>query len=84
MSSSKQARVIPRIAVIGSGGVGKRLASGFALHGMDVVVGTRDANKLKEFAAENLKVRIGTVADAVQQAGVVVLAVPGDAAVDVL
>jgi len=38
-----------KIGVIGSGDVAKVLASGFLKHGHDVVIGTRDPAKLKDW-----------------------------------
>jgi hypothetical protein len=65
-----------RIAVLGSGQVGQALAAGYARHGHDVVVGTRQA------AVGDLPV--AQPEDAVRGADLVVLAVRGDAVVDLV
>jgi 8-hydroxy-5-deazaflavin:NADPH oxidoreductase len=71
-----------KIGIIGSGEVGKTLASGFIKHGHDVVIGTRTASKLAEWGAKNPKARVGTFADAAKSGEVVVLAVKGTVAAD--
>ena len=73
-----------RVGILGSGGVGKTLAAGFLAHGHDVTIGTRTPAKLSEWAAEHRNGRIGSVADAVATADLVVLAVKGSAAADAL
>lgn len=73
-----------KVAVLGTGDVGKRLAGGFASRGHEVIVGTRtprNADLLKWAASVKGKVRVGTPAEAARQAQMVVLAVRGDAAV---
>ncbi|MGY1672128.1 NADPH-dependent F420 reductase [Geodermatophilus sp. SYSU D00710] len=65
-----------RIAVLGSGQVGQALARGYPRYGHDVVVGTRQA------AVGDLPV--ARPEDAVRGADLVVLAVRGDAAVDLV
>jgi hypothetical protein len=71
-----------RIGVIGSGDVGKVLASGFLKHGHEVVIGTRDPAKLAAWAKANPKGRVGGFADAAQFGEAVVLAVSGTAALE--
>ena len=73
-----------KIGVIGSGEVAKTLAGGFLKHGHDVVIGTRDPAKLKGWAAENPRARVGSFAEAAQFGKVVVLAVKGGAAAEAL
>lgn len=73
----------PRIGILGSGVVAKTLAKGFCDKGYDVVMGTRDASKLSEFAATN-RVGVAGLAEAAAQAEIVVLAVKGTAARAVL
>ena len=46
-----------KIGVIGSGVVGKTLAAGFLKHGHAVTIGTREAGKLKDWAAEHPSAR---------------------------
>ena len=72
------------IGVIGSGEVAKALASGFLRHGYEVVIGTRDPAKLRDWAAENVRVRVGSVSDAAQFGEVIVLAVKGSASAEAL
>jgi predicted dinucleotide-binding enzyme len=62
-----------RIAILGSGAVGQALARGYAEHGHEVRIGTRKKD------VDGLQV--GSPADVVGQAELVVLAVRGDAAV---
>jgi predicted dinucleotide-binding enzyme len=62
--------------------VAKALAGGFIKHGHQVVLGTRDAAKLKDFVAQNKGAQTGSFADAAKFSEVVVLAVKGTAALD--
>src|SRR5215831_1050093 len=73
-----------KIGVIGSGDVAKVLASGFIKHGHDVVIGTRDPAKLKDWTERNPSVRVGSFSDAAQFGQVVALAVKGLAAAEAL
>jgi 8-hydroxy-5-deazaflavin:NADPH oxidoreductase len=69
-----------KIGIVGSGDVAKTLAAGFLKHGHEVTLGTREANKLADFAKANPKAKIGRFADAAKFGEVVVLAVKGSAA----
>jgi predicted dinucleotide-binding enzyme len=70
-----------KIAVIGSGIVGRVLAQGFAKHGFDTTIASRNPESLAEWAAETSpSVATGTVEDAASAAEIVVLAVKGTAA----
>lgn len=74
-----------KVAVLGTGDVGKRLAGGFASRGHEVVVGTRNPSnaELQKWASSvSGKVRVASLAEAAQQGEVVVLAVQGAAALD--
>jgi predicted dinucleotide-binding enzyme len=74
-----------KVGVIGSGRVGEVLADGFLAHGHSVVRGTRDPSKLKAWAAgAGARASVGTPEDAARQADLVVLAVKGAAAEDVV
>jgi 8-hydroxy-5-deazaflavin:NADPH oxidoreductase len=76
-----------KVAVLGTGDVGKRLAEGFASRGHQVVVGTRtpgDADLVKWAKGVGGIVTLGTAAEAAQQGEIVVLAVLGTAALDVV
>ena len=73
-----------KVGVLGSGDVAKTLAGGFLKHGHDVMMGTREAAKLKEWAARNPKGKIGGFGEAAKFGEVVVLAVKGTAGADAL
>jgi len=75
-----------KIGVLGSGGVAKALAGGFLKHDYEVVVGTRSPAKLAEWAGKQpgAPVGIGSFAEAAGFGEVLVLAVKGKAAADVL
>ena len=73
-----------KIGVLGSGIVGQVLASGFLQHGHDVMIGSRSADKLKEWAAQNPRGRTGDFEATAQFAEVVVLAVKGTVAGEAL
>ncbi len=71
------------IGILGSGTVGKTLASGFLQRGHVVTIGTRNPDKLAEWQADNPKARIGSFADTAK-ADVLVLAGKGSAAGEIL
>jgi 8-hydroxy-5-deazaflavin:NADPH oxidoreductase len=73
-----------KIGVLGSGEVAQVLASGFLKHGHAVTVGTRDSAKLSDWAKSNSAGRVGSFADAARFGEVLVLAVKGSAAAEVL
>jgi len=74
-----------KIGVIGSGVVGQTLASGFVKHGFETMVGSRDAGKLTEWAAKaGSLAKAGTVQEAARFGDIVVVAVKGTAAEDVV
>ena len=73
-----------KVGVLGSGDVAKTLASGFLKHGHGAMVGSRTPEKLADWAAKNPKGTTGTFADAAAFGEVLVLAVKGTAAADVL
>ena len=73
-----------KIGVLGSGVVAKTLATGFLKHGHQVTVGSRTPSKLAEWAAQNTSASLGPFADAAAFGELVVLAVHGKAAADVL
>jgi predicted dinucleotide-binding enzyme len=73
-----------KIGILGSGAVAKTLAVGFLKHGHTVTVGTRDPAKLGAWKTENSSAAIGSFADAAAFGEVLVLAVKGGAAGDVL
>jgi 8-hydroxy-5-deazaflavin:NADPH oxidoreductase len=73
-----------RVGILGSGDVGKALAAGFSRSGHDVTMGTRDPSKLAAFASQHKSVKVGSFADAAKFGELLVLAVKGAAAADVL
>ena len=60
------------------------LGGGFIKHGHQVVLGTRDTGKLKDFVAQHQGAQTGGFADAAKFGEVVVLAVKGLVALDAL
>src|SRR5581483_7265239 len=69
-----------KVGIIGSGDVAQALGTGFLKHGHDVMLGTRDAAKLKEWSGKNAKARVGKFDEAARFGDLVVLAVKGTAA----
>jgi 8-hydroxy-5-deazaflavin:NADPH oxidoreductase len=72
------------VGVLGSGEVGKTLAVGFLEHGHHVMLGTRDTVRLMSWIGEHPKVIVGSFADASKFGEIVVLAVKGTVAEEVL
>ena len=68
------------IGIIGSGDVAKALAKGFLQHGHQVMLGTREPEKLADWSKENPKGQVGTFSAAARFGGLVVLAVKGSVA----
>jgi predicted dinucleotide-binding enzyme len=73
-----------KVAVLGSGDVGKVLAGGLMKYGHDVVLGTREPAKLKDWAAQHAAARVDSFAAAAKFGEVVVLAVKGTVAAEAL
>jgi hypothetical protein len=74
-----------KIGVLGSGAVGKVLADGFLKHGYEVMLGSREPAKLAAWqAAAGSRGSAGTFADAARFGEIVVLAVKGTAAEEVV
>jgi 8-hydroxy-5-deazaflavin:NADPH oxidoreductase len=73
-----------KIGVLGSGAVGKVLARGFLEHGHEAMVGTRNNAKLADWLASNPHGRVGSFSETATFGEIVVLAVKGTAAADVL
>lgn len=69
-----------KIGIIGSGNVAKALATGFLSIGYEVMMGTRDIGKLSDLP----QVKKGSVAETCNFSNVLVLAVKGTAAIEVL
>ena len=73
-----------KVGILGSGQVAQTLGTGFLAHGHEVTLGTRDASRLEEWAAQNPGGRVGSFSDAASFGELVVLAAKGSAAADVL
>lgn len=73
-----------KVGILGSGDVAKALASGFTKHGHQVVMGTRDQAKLKDWAGQHRIARVASFADAAKLGELAVLAVKGTVALDAL
>jgi 8-hydroxy-5-deazaflavin:NADPH oxidoreductase len=73
-----------KIGILGSGDVAKALAGGFIKYGHQVALGTRDTGKLKDFVTRHKEAQATSFADAAKFGDIVVLAVKGTAAADVL
>lgn len=71
-----------KIGIIGSGTVGQTLANGFLKHGYEVMIGSRDKNKIDGLNKNNLK--IGDFSETAQFGDLIVLAVKGNAALSAL
>jgi 8-hydroxy-5-deazaflavin:NADPH oxidoreductase len=72
------------VGILGSGPVAKTLGAGFLKYGYAVMLGTRDAGKLADWRSNHAGAKIGSFSDAADFGEVVVLAVKGDVALDVL
>src|SRR5215207_6761320 len=73
-----------KVGILGSGEVARTLGAGFLAHGHEVRLGTRDPAKLDDWAAEHPSGAVGSFADAAAFGEVLVLAVKGGVAGDVL
>ncbi len=73
-----------KVGILGSGVVAQVLAGGFLKHGHDAMVGTREVAKLASWAANNPGARTGSVADTAKFGELIILAVKGSVAADVL
>jgi hypothetical protein len=73
-----------KVGVLGSGDVGKVLASGFLKHGHEVMLGSRNPGKLSDWLARNSGGSAGSFAEAAAFGETVVLAVGGKVAAEAL
>jgi len=73
-----------KVGVLGSGSVAQTLAAGFIKHGHQTMIGTRDKAKLADWLKKNPTAQVGSFSDTAAFGEVVVLAVKGSAAADVL
>ena len=69
-----------KAGILGSGGVAQTLAAGFMAHGHEVMVGSRDPQKLADWKTQHPKAELGTFGEAAAFADLIVLAVKGSAA----
>jgi predicted dinucleotide-binding enzyme len=72
------------IGILGSGAVAKALGAGFLKHGYNVMLGTTNPTKLSEWKEKNPAAQIGSFEDTAKFGGIVVIAVKGHAAIDVV
>lgn len=70
-----------KIGILGSGVVAKSLAGGFLKYGYEVMMGTRDIEKLNNFTD---KANVGSFSETSKWAEIIVLACKGSAAEEVL
>lgn len=80
-------RAHSRVGVLGTGEVGRRLAAGFKDRGYQVMIGSRDSGKseLRDWlSADGRGIEVGTFAEAGAYGEVIVLAVLGAAAEEVI
>ena len=73
-----------KIGVIGSGEVGRTLAAGFLTHGYEVMIGSRDPEKLSEWVKQHKGAKAGDFAETAAFGEAVVLAVAGHVAAGAL
>jgi len=73
-----------KIGVLGSGVVAQVLAAGFVKHGHDVMIGSREPDKLSDWNAQNPQAGRGTFAETAAFGEAIVLAVKGTAAPEAL
>ncbi len=73
-----------KIGILGTGMVGQVLAAGFLKHGHNVMIGTRNADKLKDWQEKNSEGAVGTHMDVAAWADIIVLATKGTAAETVI
>lgn len=73
-----------KIGVLGSGMVAQGLSARLAELGHDVVIGTRDAQKLRGWQSSNQKVQIGSFADTAAHGEMVINATNGAASLNAL
>ncbi|MBI5839712.1 MAG: NAD(P)-binding domain-containing protein [Chloroflexi bacterium] len=73
-----------KMGVLGSGMVGQAISARLAELDHDVMIGTRNAAKLKEWQSINRKVKIGSFAETAAHGGMVFNATLGTASLDVL
>ncbi len=74
-----------KIGILGSGIVGQTLAGGFIKHGYEVMIGTGSPDKLNDWKSKSGKqASVGSFAEAAAFGELLVLAIKGKAAIEVL
>ena len=73
-----------KIGILGSGEVGQALADGFIKYGHEVILGTRTPAKLADWGKAHPKAQVATFEQTAKFGELVVLAVKGPVAADVL
>jgi 8-hydroxy-5-deazaflavin:NADPH oxidoreductase len=74
-----------KVGILGSGVVGQTLANGFIKHGHQVQIGTSNPGKLNDWLSNSsTKGSVGSFADAASYGELIILAVKGTAALNVL
>lgn len=73
-----------RVGVLGSGVVGRTLASGLLAHGHEVMIGSREPSKLADWVRQNSAGRAGTPTETAAFAELAVLAAKGTAAASMI
>jgi 8-hydroxy-5-deazaflavin:NADPH oxidoreductase len=73
-----------KIGVLGSGDVAQTLAAGFAKHGYETMIGTRDPAKLAKWQGGHAEVKVGSFKETAAFGNALVLAVKGSVAAEVL
>lgn len=73
-----------KIGVLGSGQVARTLANGFLKHGYEVMMGSRDPEKLRDWKDQNSDGKTGTFAETSAYGDFIVFALKGTAAESVL
>lgn len=71
--------MVKKIGIIGTGQVGQALAKGFKKHGYEVAIGSRDGHSINGW-----KGKVGTSSDVAKEADIVVIAVKGTTAEEVV
>ncbi len=74
-----------KIGILGSGNVGKALGEGFIKYGYEIMIGSREPAKLKEWQSKQGEQALsGTFQEAAEFGEIVILAVKGSAAKEVV
>src|SRR5919206_535809 len=84
--SSLTKTIIMKVGILGSSDVGQTLGNAFLSEGYEVMIGTRDTSKetLVKWQKENPSGKLGSFAETATFGDFLVLAMSGDAAIDVV